>query len=104
MQEHAIRGGPREARARPGCFIAGAGVVAVLALSATPGVYPAVALFLTGLAAWVAERLRAGGGLSERAVRLEEALAYGGIALPLLAGLPAAARAEPPALRAVWIA
>jgi hypothetical protein len=94
MHEAALRGGPHEPPARSGCFLAGAGMIAMAALYTTPGRFPAAALFLVGL-------LLHGGRLHRSASfwRLFRPAVYGVLLLPLLIGLATSWN-----LRPVWLA
>lgn len=100
MHRSALRGGPAEGWIQPGWLLAGGGIIAVLGLRPTPGLFPGLSLLLTGIAAILAPHLqrRGHGRISPAAVM------YGAIAGPLVMGLPAALTAEPPIMRAVWFA
>jgi tetratricopeptide (TPR) repeat protein len=103
MHEAALRGGPYEAPVAPGCFLAGAGLIAVLALHTTPGIYPAASLVLAGLAGPLFSRMGAWQP-KVRATELARRSVYGLLLAPLALGIPSVLAVRPAGMVLFWLA
>jgi tetratricopeptide (TPR) repeat protein len=113
MHDAALRGGHRDPPARPGCFLAGAGLVAALGLHTTPGLYPCLSLVSIGLAALflpvlqcrrAAENAGTGPSFPSQDTLPAETLVLVAAMGPLIPGILASLHARPLGIALFWLA